>query len=230
MGDILGSETKRIYFSADVEASGSNPRIFDMLALGICVVGRPELSFYDELRPVTREPSASAGAPRFDPAAMGVACLGLRLLKDKEGRFLQPEFDPKHERFNPELALQRICAAGAEAGAVMRRCDAWVRRTAGALTPVLVTDIQPFDGLFLWHYWSLLPGENPFGWKGVNLDMLYRGIRKDMGAQLRDLGLAADENELHNALHDALLHARLAERILDDVDPRWRVWSRQALQ
>ena len=42
------------YFSVDIESSGPIPGKYSMLTLGACVVGDPDVSFYVELKPVTR--------------------------------------------------------------------------------------------------------------------------------------------------------------------------------
>ena len=41
-----------ILISVDIEASGPIPGEYSMLALGACVVGAPEQSFYVELKPL----------------------------------------------------------------------------------------------------------------------------------------------------------------------------------
>jgi DNA polymerase III epsilon subunit-like protein len=41
-----------VYVSVDVEASGPIPGDYSMLALGACVVGRPDEAFYVELQPI----------------------------------------------------------------------------------------------------------------------------------------------------------------------------------
>lgn len=42
-----------IYISVDVEASGPFPPTFSMLSVGACVVGKPEATFYAELKPIS---------------------------------------------------------------------------------------------------------------------------------------------------------------------------------
>lgn len=55
--------TQEHYISVDIEASGPIPGEYSMLSLGACVVGRPEQSFYMELKP---------DSPKHDPEALGV--------------------------------------------------------------------------------------------------------------------------------------------------------------
>ncbi|MEU5163430.1 exonuclease [Streptomyces sp. NPDC020875] len=44
-----------LYVAVDVEADGPIPGPYSMLSLGMSVVGRPELAFYTELRPISDE-------------------------------------------------------------------------------------------------------------------------------------------------------------------------------
>jgi DNA polymerase III epsilon subunit-like protein len=65
-----------LYISVDIEASGPVPGLFSMLALGACVVGRPDDSFYAELRPIN---------DAFVEAALRVSRLSMQRLLS-EGR------------------------------------------------------------------------------------------------------------------------------------------------
>ena len=56
------------YISVDIEASGPIPGEYSMLSLGACVVGRPQQSFYMELKP---------DSPKHDPEALDVTGLNL---------------------------------------------------------------------------------------------------------------------------------------------------------
>lgn len=65
-----------LYVSVDIEAAGPVPGIYSMLALGACVVSRPDEGFYIELRPIT---------DAFVPEALRVGRLSIEHLR-KEGR------------------------------------------------------------------------------------------------------------------------------------------------
>lgn len=60
------------YISVDVEASGPIPGTYSLLAIGACVVGKPEQSFYSELVPINAA---------FVAKAMAVHGLSLAKLK-----------------------------------------------------------------------------------------------------------------------------------------------------
>jgi ribonuclease T len=65
-----------VYISVDVEAAGPVPGLYSMLALGACVVGRPDEAFYAELRPIT---------DAFVPEALRVGGMSMERLRE-EGR------------------------------------------------------------------------------------------------------------------------------------------------
>jgi DNA polymerase III epsilon subunit-like protein len=54
---VLGgvSRLPEFYVAVDVEADGPIPGPYSMISLGMAVVGRPELTFYSELRPISEE-------------------------------------------------------------------------------------------------------------------------------------------------------------------------------
>ncbi len=63
-----------LYVATDVEADGPIPGPYSMLSLGMAVAGRPELTFYTELRPISDE---------FVPEALAVSGLDRdRLLRE----------------------------------------------------------------------------------------------------------------------------------------------------
>ncbi|WP_460305285.1 exonuclease [Actinocorallia aurea] len=68
------SSLPEFYVAVDVEADGPIPGPYSMLSLGMAVVGRPDLRFYTEIRPISAE---------FEPAALAVSGLDRdRLLRE----------------------------------------------------------------------------------------------------------------------------------------------------
>ncbi len=55
-----------LYIAVDVEADGPIPGPYSMISLGMAVVGKPDLMFYTEIKPISDE---------FDPAALAVSGL-----------------------------------------------------------------------------------------------------------------------------------------------------------
>ncbi|MBF9129202.1 exonuclease [Plantactinospora sp. S1510] len=68
------ADLPELYVAVDVEADGPIPGPYSMISLGMSVAGRPELSFYTELRPISDD---------FVPAALAVSGLDRdRLLRE----------------------------------------------------------------------------------------------------------------------------------------------------
>ncbi|MEU4640231.1 exonuclease [Micromonospora sp. NPDC023814] len=68
------SQLPELYVAVDVEADGPIPGPYSMISLGMAVAGRPELTFYTELKPISDE---------FVPAALAVSGLDRdRLLRE----------------------------------------------------------------------------------------------------------------------------------------------------
>lgn len=72
----LAAGANEAYISVDIEASGPIPGVYSMLAIGACVVGRPEESFYAELRPIN---------DAFVPEALQVSGLTFEELRRSGG-------------------------------------------------------------------------------------------------------------------------------------------------
>jgi hypothetical protein len=60
------AELPELYVAVDVEADGPIPGPYSMLSIGMAVAGRPELTFYTELKPISEE---------FVPQALAVSGL-----------------------------------------------------------------------------------------------------------------------------------------------------------
>ena len=75
-----------LYFSVDIEANGPIPGEFSMTSLGACVIGRPDATFYCELKPLH---------DRFEPKALSVSGLSMEHLREKG-----EEPGPALERFS----------------------------------------------------------------------------------------------------------------------------------
>lgn len=68
------SKLPELYLAVDVEADGPIPGPYSMISLGISVVGRPDLAFYTEIRPISDD---------FVPEALAVSGLDRdRLLRE----------------------------------------------------------------------------------------------------------------------------------------------------
>jgi hypothetical protein len=63
--------------------------------------------------------------------------------------------------------------------------------------------------MFTFYYLSnFFVGKNPFGHSGENIQSVFRGKSNDMNANLEELSLRESGKLQHNALQDAINHAR----------------------
>jgi hypothetical protein len=62
----MSNKLPELYIATDVEADGPIPGPYSMLALGMAVVGKPELNFYSEIKPIS---------DNFIPEALAVSGL-----------------------------------------------------------------------------------------------------------------------------------------------------------
>jgi ribonuclease T len=197
---------KGIYISGDIESAGPTPD-YSMLSAGLCVVGRKDLTFYRELKPENR---------KYDIEAIKVGALHLDCIPK------EPKYDPRSSDFRPEAVLDALYDQGEDPKVAMADMCDYIATVRGSYDPILLTDVQPFDGSFLTTYLHRHAGKNPFGHKGRNIDEVYRGLKRDADASVKDLGIADNRKRPHHALEDAIFQSQLAEPILDGINPQWR--------
>jgi ribonuclease T len=203
----LAANMKGVYISCDVEASGPAPPRYSMLSLGMCIVGRKDICFYRELKPLNMN---------YQLEALKVGALHLECLPKT------PTHDPRSAAFDPESTMIWLKEHAETPAIVMYGAATWVRAVAGVHQPIFTTDVQPFDGNFVFSYFTSILDNCPFSYKGRNIDEIYRGIRNNANARLHDLGIKDTRKREHHALEDAIFQSMLAEPILDIIDPDWR--------
>ncbi len=195
---------ENVYFSVDVEASGKDPQRFSMLSLGSCLVGRVEETFYREIKPINQE---------FQERAMRIGCLGLCSLEEI-GK-LDLTYNPRYEVFNPIHVISHLQQQGEEARDVMNNFKNWVIQKAEGKKPVFISTPVKFDYTFVIRYFSLFGIQNPFQEK-QDPRTLYEDLIRTRDLTIDQLGLNTKElNSSHNALEDAILQARIFEKLLD---------------
>ena len=62
---------KEVFSSVDVETSGPIPGDYDLLSIGMCLVDKPTVNFYCELKPISN---------KYDPEALSVTGFNLDTL------------------------------------------------------------------------------------------------------------------------------------------------------
>ncbi len=174
------------YFSVDAEASGPIPSLYNMLSVGAVMVRDRSKRFYMELKPDTA---------RYDKEALGVT----------------------------GFSMERLMETGIESAEAMGNFADWIVRTAEGRRAVLVS-FGTFDWMFVQDYLGRHGGRFVFGINGLDMKSFAFGLLDDIpnwnessGKRVMDLiGIVRDPQEKqHNALHDAMLQARMFERLLE---------------
>ena len=181
-----------VYFSLDIEASGTVPPLYNMLSIGVTtlrekgdhhVLGQ---SFYIELKPIF---------PGNDPAALAVCGLDVERLS-REG------VEPRE--------------------AMLRLTDWVKRETGDRAIPVFVGHNAVFDWSHIAYYYAHFGMENPFGYKGIDLKSLAMGrlgigwneTSKENLEKVLDLP-PQDPARVHRADYDAQYQALILQKVLE---------------
>ena len=190
------------YIAVDVEASGPTPANYSLLSIGASVVGQSNRTFYKELKPISRN---------YVAEAMKVGCLGLRCLDDFKTQ--DDRYNPQSKSFRPDLVLDVLQEQGVEPREVMSQFGNWINESSNGGKPILASDCDAFDGMFVHVYFDKFGVDNPFVYGGVNIDSMYRGFMKDPSARIEDSKFW-NESLSHNAMEDAVVQAKALEGIL----------------
>lgn len=181
-----------VYFAADVEADGAVPGPSSMLSLGMSVVGRPELTFYVEIKPI---------GDVVNPKAMEVNGLD----RDRIAR----------EAPTPEAAMK------AAAEFVDATCAALGEEAKDRARPVFLAGPAVWDGMWIHWYFIRFLGRNPFGVTGSGIDFrsYWMGLERTTWNKTGKKAVAAklgpvDLPHTHRADDDAKELAAYFERVL----------------
>lgn len=180
------------WFCVDIECSGPVPALYDMVSIGVVVVGpggeiEPlERAYYAEIKPT---------APRVDPGAMAVNGLDIGALR-RDGRDL------------PDV-LREIA-------------DFVASRTARGSKPVFVGHNAPFDWSFVSYAYHAAGMANPFGYKALDTKALAMGALGlhwlDTSKEILEERLtlpAVEAGKVHRADYDAWFQAHILARLLE---------------
>lgn len=141
------------------------------------------------------------------PADFSMVALGAVLVEPSLRTRFSGRLKPVSDRFDPEAlavgGFTREQTLGFEdPKAVMERFAAWLAAIPGR--PVLVSDNNGFDAMFVAWYFHHFLGRNPFGHSSVNLGSLYKGLVRDVSKTFKHLRKTA---HTHDPLDDALGNA-----------------------
>ncbi len=203
-----------VYIVNDIEAAGNLLGVHPTLSLGACVVAREPLTyeeyrdkgliFYAEIKPTSLS---------FELEAMRIGCSHLVCL---EGiKTMDPRYNPTHQNFRPDLVLKRMQAVCEDPVSALNRFWEWVERVGEGKSIEGVTDTVFFDSGHIDLCFGVYAKRvSPFGWKGLDLNSLYRGYAKRADARLRELNVPDTRQKPHRADHDAVFLAQIARVLL----------------
>lgn len=215
LGSTLGG-IMTVYIALDVEAAGSALGFHPTLSIGAAVVTRNRLTFseldkkglvfYGEMKPLSFE---------FEMEAMRVACSHLQCLD--EVKQYNVEFDSNHARFNPARVLRMMNSISADPTDVFSSFQQWILTLSRGQDVVGVCDTTFFDSSHINLGFGFgLHSMSPFGWKGLDLASLYRGMTGKENAKLGESSAIGEYKGFlkHRADHDAVFLARITHHLL----------------
>jgi len=177
---------KKRYISVDIESSGQYPWNSSMVSFGACVVdGKFNKTFYAELKPITEE---------YLYENFKICASQLKCLKDY-GDF----------NFNPQKVLRILKEKGEEPRKIIPKFHEWILSNSINERPVLVSDNNQFDGMFMSYYFSNFNNNiNPFGYSSESINSIFRRGSRKMSENIKNLKLSPLEFKAHNAQTDAI--------------------------
>lgn len=210
------AETNPVYIALDFEVAGPRLSCHSTLSVGAALVTRTPRNFsryvvdgdvfYAELKPISLE---------ADVDAMRVGCSQLRCLEAK-GR-TDPRYNVTHAQFDPRAVLELLEHEGEEPEVVIKNFRHWIDEVAAGRPIIGVTDTVFFDGGHAhYNFGQYHPGPSPFGYAGLDLTSMYRGMVRRADACLSELDVPAPA-KLHRADHDAVFLAERARIVLYDI-------------
>jgi hypothetical protein len=141
---------------------------------------------------------------------MEVGCLGLRCLKNKKG---DKKYDPKSASFRPCAVLELLKKNGIAPKIAIFRFRDWIMKHSKRSSPVLTSDCDAFDGMWIHYHFDRFRIGNPFDHGGVNINSMYKGFMRNASVKIKrsefwDAALS------HNALEDAIIQAKAFSSML----------------
>lgn len=103
------------------------------------------------------------------------------------------------------MSMDYLRASGRPPVEAMTELAHWLTETSSG-RPVLVSDNNGFDAMFMAYYFAMVGIDNPFGFSSRRIGDLYSGLKGDSfkSSEWKDLRTAA---HTHNALDDAVGNA-----------------------
>ena len=144
------------------------------------------------------------------PGDYSMICFGAVLVDEKLDRTFYGKIKPISNNFNPEaLAISGFSRQQTEnfdePKKVMLEFKNWIKQNSKG-RPILISDNNGFDSMFICWYFHHFINENPFGHSSRRLSDLYCGIQKDTFAKWKHL---RKTSHTHNPVDDAMGNAEV---------------------
>lgn len=199
------------FIAVDVEASGPTPANYSLLSIGAREVGGSKRTFYRELKPISMN---------YDINAMLIGCKGIRILDKLRAEKYQPGGPlnehlnlEKPDLFDPKAVLRKLRRYGTKPKTAMSQFKDWIIESSNEARPILASDCPAFDGMYVHFYFDKFKVDNPFGYGGVSIDSMYRGLVRNPSAQIEASEFWIEALS-HNAVEDAIVQAEALEKII----------------
>lgn len=139
------------------------------------------------------------------PGDFSMISFGAVLVNENLDQTFYGQLAPISENYIPEaLAVSGFSREETktfrDAKTVMAEFEAWIASVCGKDRPVLISDNNGFDSMFIAWYFHHFIGSNPFGHSSQNLGSLFKGMEKDMFKNFKHLRVT---KHTHHPVEDA---------------------------
>ena len=139
------------------------------------------------------------------PGDYSMTSLGAIIVDERLDKTFNINIKPISKKFDPNRRQFVDEKNAVDAKEAMQSFKEWIAKNAQG-RPVLISDNNGFDWMFIcWYFWHFL-GENPLGYTSQNLISLYRGLEKDLDIKIDSL---RKRSLTHDALEDAKDNAKI---------------------
>jgi hypothetical protein len=139
------------------------------------------------------------------PGDFSMISFGAVLVNEQLDQTFYGQLAPISENYIPEaLAVSGFSREQTktfrDAKTVMAEFEAWITTVCGKERPILISDNNGFDSMFIAWYFHHFLGVNPFGHSSQNLGSLFKGMEKDMFKNFKHLRVT---KHTHHPVEDA---------------------------
>jgi hypothetical protein len=155
------------------------------------------------------------------PGDYSMIWFGAVIVEPGLGRTCEGKLRPISQNYKPDaLAVSGLTREDTEnfnsPDKVMKEFVQWVKGNLKTdERPVLVSDNNGFDWMFMcWYMWHFA-GENPFGYSSANINWLYKGVTKNFFKSFKHLRETTHD---HNPVNDAKGNAEAFMKIAAQIN------------